>query len=478
MKSLIFAIVSIFSISSSAICQEKRTIVSGIIPTLKGNENKITLWLYNENRVNDPSRWMTTSLNDGKFSFDFIISDRQTFSFKINGEGLMGYDSVGSTGSTLLVEPGDSLFFTIPNLNSRYYTDIKVVGQGAEKYEFLSSLNAGLKKVIQQTVYLNGLDQAIKMKAFFVDILDNKGMTLGRPTYVFIRSRLMGLLNYSCITTLQAMESNNMEIKQVFKNYANLFPIDEMCFSAAGNVSYGDVIIERAIMQDRLMGANIKKRQSIAVINLLIKEYGEKAYLSRLCAGYLADRAKKDAWTSDIDEAARRYFSTVGENNLFAGLLLQLRDMLNESLTPGTFVMKYSLYDTKGKELLLSSLEGKVVLIDFMFNGCGGCVQIAPELDDLKNRIKSDNVVFVSVSIDGTLDKFNKGIGKYSGKESLHLYTGGVGANHAIIKDFGIREYPTLVLIGKDGKVIAGRAPDVRTTENKTRLYNMIVGAL
>lgn len=102
-------------------------------------------------------------------------------------------------------------------------------------------------------------------------------------------------------------------------------------------------------------------------------------------------------------------------------------------------------------------LQGKLVVIDFWFTGCKGCVQLAPELRKVEEHFSNDtNVVFLSVSIDKDKKQWEKSIreGIYTTGTGTQLYTGGQGNTHEIIEKFYVTSYPTLVMIDPYGKII------------------------
>ena len=60
-----------------------------------------------------------------------------------------------------------------------------------------------------------------------------------------------------------------------------------------------------------------------------------------------------------------------------------------------------SLPDPKGKILSLSSLKGKVVLLDFWASWCGPCRKLNPHVVELYNKYKDKGMVVFNVSLDG-----------------------------------------------------------------------------
>lgn len=127
------------------------------------------------------------------------------------------------------------------------------------------------------------------------------------------------------------------------------------------------------------------------------------------------------------------------------------------TLVVGAPAYNFSLPDVNGKQVRLSDFKGKVVFIDFYYNGCGGCIQyhknvVAPVKEKFKNNSK---VVFMTVSIDKTKEKWLEGInsGKYTSSQAVNLYTDGQADNHPLIKKYMIRSYPRPMLIGKSGNL-------------------------
>lgn len=119
-------------------------------------------------------------------------------------------------------------------------------------------------------------------------------------------------------------------------------------------------------------------------------------------------------------------------------------------LLAGAHNLDFNLTDVNGKVFTKGELRGKVAVLDFWFTGCKGCIQMVPELLKLENRFKNDtNVVFLNVSIDEQKDKWLRSLKekKYTTGGGLSLYTGGEGASHSILRNFGIDGYPSILLI-------------------------------
>ena len=100
-------------------------------------------------------------------------------------------------------------------------------------------------------------------------------------------------------------------------------------------------------------------------------------------------------------------------------------------------------------------------IIDLWGIGCEGCAQFHKMFEkDIWPTVKDvSDFKVVSVNIDKTKDRWLKGIGSnhYTSMDYINLYTGeNVGTqNHDFTKFYNVNAVPFLVLVGKDGRIIA-----------------------
>jgi len=136
------------------------------------------------------------------------------------------------------------------------------------------------------------------------------------------------------------------------------------------------------------------------------------------------------------------------------GLLEPLKHHLS-----GNEVFDFVLPDANGKYYSLKDFRGKVVFMDFWYAACTPCRKYMTEVvSPVKQRYKNNpNVVFVTVSTD-RLDTFQKMLERqdFLPSEGIHLYTDNMRYSHPIIQYYQISAYPFPLLIGKDGRIVAG----------------------
>jgi peroxiredoxin len=121
-----------------------------------------------------------------------------------------------------------------------------------------------------------------------------------------------------------------------------------------------------------------------------------------------------------------------------------------DGLQPGDLAPDWTLPTLDGKTLSLQDLRGKVVLIDFFYKSCYPCLLAMPELQKLHEKYKDQGVVVVGVNVFDTNE--NNELGLFLQKRGVSYPV--VLEGKPVAKAYKAPGYPTLVCIGKDGKVI------------------------
>lgn len=132
-------------------------------------------------------------------------------------------------------------------------------------------------------------------------------------------------------------------------------------------------------------------------------------------------------------------------------------------LKAGKISPDFKLVDLKGNEVWKNDFKGKIVVLDFWFTGCSGCIGAARTLKQIKEHFKDyPDVSFVSISVDVSKDTWRKSVdqGRYVVSDVVNLYTSGLGTNHPIVKDYNVNGYPALYLLDEDGKIVQHPLPN------------------
>ncbi len=133
-------------------------------------------------------------------------------------------------------------------------------------------------------------------------------------------------------------------------------------------------------------------------------------------------------------------------------------------LAPGSEAPEIELADPNGKVIPLSSLRGKVVLIDFWASWCKPCRVENPKVVKMYNEMKDKGFEIYGVSLDRDKDKWVEAI-KQDGLtwpqvSDLQFW------NSAAAKLYNVSSIPHTVLIDRDGKIVANGLRG-RALENK-----------
>lgn len=119
----------------------------------------------------------------------------------------------------------------------------------------------------------------------------------------------------------------------------------------------------------------------------------------------------------------------------------------------GSIAPEISLPDTNMNTITLSSLRGKIVLIDFWASWCGPCRKESPNMVKLYETYKDKGFEIYGVSMDQTKNNWISAI--ISDNLSwVHVSDLKRWQCQAGI-DYGIRSIPSTVLIDREGKIIA-----------------------
>jgi peroxiredoxin len=116
-------------------------------------------------------------------------------------------------------------------------------------------------------------------------------------------------------------------------------------------------------------------------------------------------------------------------------------------LASGTIAPDWTLYDTNGKKVSLNELKGKVVMLDFYFIGCSGCMASINPLNTIYEKYKNKDVIMASLTErDG-----KKEVAAFEKTYKIQ-YPGYIGAAD-VVKAYHVTTFPVFYLIDKEGKI-------------------------
>jgi cytochrome c biogenesis protein CcmG/thiol:disulfide interchange protein DsbE len=115
--------------------------------------------------------------------------------------------------------------------------------------------------------------------------------------------------------------------------------------------------------------------------------------------------------------------------------------------------VEFKLQDLAGKQVALSGLKGKVVLLNFWATWCGPCVSEMPSMQRLYKQLKADGLEILAVNL-------------REEKPAVADFVKKLGLTFPILLDadgyvgsvYNARVIPTTYLVDRNGKIFAGMA--------------------
>lgn len=188
-------------------------------------------------------------------------------------------------------------------------------------------------------------------------------------------------------------------------------------------------------------------KEFTAKVKTMIPEMG-----TSLAALFATNFLNPEVEFATIDALAKRFEKerpTMKQAQVFVGNAKRIR-----GIQIGDEAPEITLNSTLDKPVSLSSLRGKIVLIDFWASWCGPCRQENPNVVRVYNRFKDKGFEIYSVSLDKDKNAWVKAIEKDGLTWPSHVsdlkYWQSVAA-----QTYGVNGIPATFLLDKDGKVIA-----------------------
>ncbi len=140
----------------------------------------------------------------------------------------------------------------------------------------------------------------------------------------------------------------------------------------------------------------------------------------------------------------------------------------SRKLAVGTMAPEINMNTPAERPLALSSLKGRVVLIDFWASWCGPCRAENPNVVNVYNKYKSKGFDIYSVSLDKDMDKWKQAIKADGLTWNSHVCDFKFWQS-PVVALYNFNAIPTNVLIDRDGKILAknlrGEALDKKLEE-------------
>ena len=225
-------------------------------------------------------------------------------------------------------------------------------------------------------------------------------------------------------------------------------------------------IINRAMQMQQEGGAQDSIMKVVAPLEEL-----EKRAASR-CLEYIRQHPDEDlsvflAWrTGEKQEEALELLGDKAKNGKLAAMYQFLDKIIKEeqekakareNVSEGKPAPDFTLKDLQGKDLTLSSLRGKYVVLDFWGSWCGWCIKGIPEMKKYYEKYKG-KMEILGIDCRDTEEKWKAAVEKH---ELPWLHVRNAGAPDVSVL-YAIQGYPTKIVVdpeGKIAKIVVGEDP-------------------
>jgi thiol-disulfide isomerase/thioredoxin len=138
-----------------------------------------------------------------------------------------------------------------------------------------------------------------------------------------------------------------------------------------------------------------------------------------------------------------RNYLRLSDKEYFDGMRKGISDKIGKSAPEWTLPM------IAGDSVKLSELKGKLVLLEFWFQGCGACVQSIPKTNDIQKKYAMKGLKVYGIEF---VQENDKGLVEYIKKHDIEYPTLFMGKK--IAREYSVIAAPAFFLINKKGKIV------------------------
>ena len=178
-----------------------------------------------------------------------------------------------------------------------------------------------------------------------------------------------------------------------------------------------------------------------------------------------------------VDSALTILYPTSGITKFMNESMLQVEEQRKymqqkqRQLSYGNTVPDIALPSPTGDTILLSSLKGKYVLLDFWASWCAPCRQENPNLVNCYKKFSRKNFTIFQVSLDRDKNSWTQAI-KDDKLSSWYHVSDLMMWNSVVVPVYNIQGIPTNYLLDKEGRIVAKDLRGEKLDQVLTEIFN------
>lgn len=178
-----------------------------------------------------------------------------------------------------------------------------------------------------------------------------------------------------------------------------------------------------------------------------VKEHSNSVVAAYITLVQLASQVEG----AELDSITSKFAPEIGTSEY----VVKLKEMIAEQkkTAVGVEAPDFTMNDPEGKPVQLSSLRGKVVMIDFWASWCAPCRQENPNVVKLYQQYHDKGFEIIGVSLDRAKEEWVQAI-KDDQLSWIHVSDLQYWQN-AAARLYGVNSIPQTYLLDKEGKIIA-----------------------
>jgi peroxiredoxin len=200
--------------------------------------------------------------------------------------------------------------------------------------------------------------------------------------------------------------------------------------------------------------AMVKADSVSTVLDAKMKELLKAFIVSNgksVVAPYLVTRNSWQFELPELEEIASTFDTSLSKSQ-YAGTVRKRIEIL-QSVAIGQIAPDFTMNDSLGNPISLSSLKGKVLLVDFWASWCGPCRAENPNVVKAYKAFSKKGFDILGVSFDQNREKWLKAV--KTDQLTWHHVSDLKGWGNAAGKLYGVNSIPASVLLDKDMRIVA-----------------------